>query len=40
LVLPGEQVLAAARRPRTDVYPLGGGDILFDCDLEREHASA
>ena len=40
LALRSNGKLAAARRPRTDVYPLGGGDILFDCDLEREHASA
>jgi riboflavin-specific deaminase-like protein len=25
--------LKAARRPRTKVYHLGGGDVLFDCDL-------
>lgn len=25
--------LAEARRPRTDVIPLGQGDVLFDCDM-------
>ena len=25
--------LAQALRPKTDVYPLGGGEVLFDCDL-------
>lgn len=28
--------LVHARRPVTAVYPLPGGDILFDCDLRRE----
>lgn len=26
--------LSHARRPRTDVIPLGQGDVLFDCDLK------
>lgn len=35
--------LSEAMRPRTTTYPLGAGEILFDCDLRRsveeEHAS-
>jgi riboflavin-specific deaminase-like protein len=28
--------LASARRPRAEAYPLGGGDILFDCEMRTE----
>ena len=31
--LPPVPELARALRPKTDVYILGGGDVLFDCDL-------
>lgn len=31
--LPPVPELSRALRPKTDVYVLGGGDVLFDCDL-------
>ncbi|HVV94591.1 MAG TPA: RibD family protein [Hyphomicrobiales bacterium] len=33
VVLPPIDDLAAAIRPKATVYPLEGGDVLFDCDL-------
>jgi diaminohydroxyphosphoribosylaminopyrimidine deaminase / 5-amino-6-(5-phosphoribosylamino)uracil reductase len=30
--------LAEARRPHVEVYPLGEGDVLFDCDFSRSAA--
>ncbi len=33
LVLPPIDALGEALRPRTRVYPLPGGDVIFDCDL-------
>lgn len=34
------QGLERALRPRTEVYALGGGDVLFDCDLTSCRATA
>lgn len=36
LDLPPPPSLAAARRPLTRIVPLGGGEVLFDCDMRRE----
>lgn len=33
--LPPISSLDAARRPRTRVYAMPGGDVLFDCDMRR-----
>lgn len=33
LELAPEPCLGKALRPRTEAYPLGGGEILFDCDF-------
>ncbi len=33
LDLPPVAELALARRPRADIHLLGGGDVLYDCDL-------
>lgn len=33
LDLPPEPELALARRPQADIHLLGGGDVLYDCDL-------
>jgi len=33
LVLPAIEELSRARRPVTRVFPMPGGDVLFDCDL-------
>lgn len=35
LDLPPPPSLALARRPLTRVLPLGGGEVLFDCDLRK-----
>lgn len=35
LDLPPPPSLALARRPLTRVMPLGGGEVLFDCDLRK-----
>ena len=35
LDLPPPPSLALARRPATRAIPLGGGEILFDCDMRR-----
>lgn len=33
LALPAIDSLSQALRPRTRVYPLPGGDVIFDCDM-------
>ena len=38
--LPPPPSLAAARRPLTRALPLGGGEILFDCDMRRQAETA
>jgi len=35
LELPRIESLSQALRPRTRVYPLPGGDVIFDCDLRQ-----
>ncbi|MDX2289424.1 MAG: RibD family protein [Hyphomicrobiaceae bacterium] len=39
LALRPDGRLAAARRPATTVHVLADGDVLFDCDLRRDHAT-
>ena len=31
--------LSRALRPKTTLYPLSGGDVLFDCDLRSQHTA-
>jgi len=40
LDLPPPLSLAQARRPLTRIVPLGGGEILFDCDMRRRAEDA
>lgn len=40
LDLPPPPSLALARRPLTRVIPLGGGEVLFDCDMRRSAEDA
>ena len=38
LALPAIDKLSDALRPRTRVFPLAGGDVLFDCDMRSNAA--
>lgn len=40
LDLPPPPSLALARRPLTRIVPLGGGEVLFDCDMRRQAEDA